>query len=76
MKNLKKQKIKIVGMHCTNCAMTIDGDLEDYVAGVVCANTNYARQETEVEYDPTKVNLDQIVKQIKKTGYEAEVAEG
>jgi len=28
---IKKQKIKIVGMHCSSCAMNIDGDLEDFV---------------------------------------------
>lgn len=58
-------------MHCTSCAMNIDGDLEDYVKGVKMANTNYAKQETEVEYDESTTNVDQIVKQISETGYTA-----
>jgi len=60
-------------MHCTSCAMNIDGDLEDFVNGVKSATTNYAKQETEVEYDEKKVKIETIVKQIKKTGYQAEV---
>ncbi len=68
---MKKIKLKIDGMHCTSCAMNIDGDLEDYVKGVKMANTNYAKQETEVEYDESTTNVDQIVKQISETGYTA-----
>ena len=68
---MKKIKLKVDGMHCTSCAMNIDGDLEDYVKGVKMANTNYAKQETEVEYDESTTNVDQIVKQISETGYTA-----
>ena len=46
-----KKKLKITGMHCISCAMTIDGDLEDFVKGVKASNTNYAKAETEVEFD-------------------------
>ncbi len=35
-----KQKLTIIGMHCTSCAMTIDGDLEDFVEGVKNAKTS------------------------------------
>ncbi len=68
----KKIKLKITGMHCTSCAMNIDGDLEDYVKGVTSSSTNYAKAETEVEFDEKKVKIEQIVDQIKKTGYQAE----
>gem|GEM_PF-3531495 len=51
--------------------MNIDGDLEDNVKGLKSANTNYAKQETEVEFDEEKVKLDQIIQQIKETGYQA-----
>ena len=57
-------------MHCTSCAMNIDFDLED-LTGVKSAKTSYAKQETEVEFDEGKVQLSQIVVQIKKTGYKA-----
>ena len=58
-------------MHCTSCAMSIDGDLEDNVKGVRSAKTNYARQECEVEFEE-KVEIEQIISQIKETGYSAQ----
>ncbi len=69
---MKKIKLKIDGMHCTSCAMTIDGDLEDYVKGVKSAKTSYAKQECEVEFEDG-VKVDQIVDQVKKTGYQAKI---
>lgn len=69
---MAKMKLKINGMHCTSCAMNIDGDLED-TDGVKCATTNYARQESEVEYDESKLKSEEIIKIIEKTGYEAQV---
>lgn len=73
MSNIVKKKLKIDGMHCTSCAMTIDGDLEDYVNGVKSSSTNYARCECEVEFDEEEVKIEQIITQIKVTGYHAEV---
>lgn len=70
---MKKIKLKIDGMHCTSCAMNIDGDLEDTV-GVKESNTNYAKQLTEVEFDEDKVSIEQIIKVIKTTGYKAQVS--
>lgn len=70
---MKKITLKIKGMHCTSCAMNIDGDLEDLVDGVKSADTSYAKEKVEVEFDENKVKIDQIIKQITKTGYQAEV---
>ncbi|MBI2443023.1 MAG: cation transporter [Candidatus Levybacteria bacterium] len=68
----KKIVLKITGMHCTSCAMNIDGDLEDYINGVKSAKTNYAKQECEVELEE-EVMIEQIITQIKETGYQAQV---
>lgn len=68
---MKKLKLKIEGMHCTSCAMNIDFDLEDL--GVKSVKTSYAKQETEVEFDEEKIKPQQIIDQIKKTGYKASV---
>lgn len=57
-------------MHCTSCAMNIDGELED--CGVKESNTNYAKAITEVSYDTDKLNLKKIIATIKKVGYSAE----
>lgn len=69
---MKKITLKIEGMHCTSCAMNIDGDLEDNVNGVTSANTNYVKQETVVEFDESITNIDQIIKQVSETGYTAQ----
>lgn len=67
---IKNIKLKISGMHCTSCAMNIDFDLED-LEGVKKAQTSYAKQETEVEFDEEKIKPEKIIEQIKKTGYKA-----
>ena len=63
-------EFKIEGMHCTSCAMNIDGELED-TDGVYQATTSYAKATTKVEYDPKKINKKVLIKAIKAAGYEA-----
>lgn len=63
-------RLAISGMHCTSCAFNIDGELED-TPGVTEAQTNYAKQETVVSYDPEKVNLATIQEVIGNLGYQA-----
>jgi copper chaperone CopZ len=65
-----KLKLKINGMHCSSCAMNIDGELEDL--GVKDVRTNYAKGETEVEFDDEKVQIGQIQKAISTLGYTSE----
>ncbi len=65
-----KKKFKITGMHCSSCAITIDMDLEDF-DGIKKAQTSYAKAETEVEFDSSKVTDDLILEIIKKSGYRA-----
>jgi Cu+-exporting ATPase len=68
-----KNKFKITGMHCTSCAFNIDGELED-TDGIKEASTNFAKAQTEVEFDPEKVSVDKIIKLIKTVGYTATLA--
>jgi copper chaperone CopZ len=49
--------------------MNIEFDLEDL--GVKSAKASLIKQECEVEFDEEKIKLDQILKQIEKTGYKA-----
>ena len=65
-----KKKFKILDMHCSSCALTIDMDLED-LEGVKKSQTSYAREELEVEFDPEKVSDELILQTIKKSGYKA-----
>ncbi len=68
---MRKVVFKIVGMDCAACAITIDGELEEK-QGVKTAKTNYAKSQTEVEFDPKKVTEIDILEVIKKAGYTAE----
>ncbi len=71
MAGIVKQKLKIIGMHCTSCALNIDWDLED-VPGVKSAKTSYSSQECTVEFDNGAVAIEQIIQTVQKTGYQAE----
>lgn len=53
-------KLSIVGMHCTSCAMNIDGVLED-VNGVLEATTSYATSSTIVVFQPDIVSKAEIL---------------
>lgn len=72
MSNIIKKKLKIEGMHCASCAMSIDFDLED-LDGVRSVKTSYAKQESEVEFDEDKLTIEKILEQVQKTGYKAQL---
>lgn len=61
-------KLKITGMHCTNCAMTVDSALED-LDGVISADTSYARSEVAILFDPKKVNKKKMGEVLGELGY-------
>ncbi len=68
---MNKILLKITGMHCSSCAMDIDGELED-TEGVKESRTNYAKQKTEVEFNSEEISEDKIISLIQKLGYSAE----
>lgn len=61
--------LKISGMHCTSCSLSIDGELED-TPGVITSNTSYAKSVTKVEVMPGEVSREQLVKVIESLGYQ------
>ena len=63
-----KKIFKIKGMHCTACAMDIDGELED-TEGINLSNTNYAKEQTEVVFDELKIKEKEIIRIVSKLGY-------
>ncbi len=65
----------ITGMHCTSCALNIDGELED-ADGVQESRTDYASQKTTVEFDAEKIAQEQILAIIASLGYTAAVIDG
>lgn len=63
---MTKKTYKIEGMHCTNCALLIESDLED--AGVK-AKCHYAKQTLEVEFDEKKIGEKKITAVVSRAGY-------
>lgn len=55
-------------MHCSSCSMRIDGDLEE-LEGVKTSQTNFAKGLSEIEYEETKVSVDQLKRVIETAGY-------
>lgn len=66
---MTKEQFKITGMHCTSCAMNIEGELED-LRGIIKADVNFPKQITHVEYDETVITPQQIITTIEKLGYQ------
>lgn len=60
--------LKIQGMECPNCAMTLEG-IEDKLPGVLRAEASYRRAELLVEYDPALVNEGHIQEAVQRLGY-------
>jgi len=56
-------------MHCVSCAVAIEKKLRS-LKGVVKAIVNFASEEAEVEYYPSKVALKDIVNAIRDIGYD------
>ena len=67
---MTKTKLKIEGMHCGACATGIQMLLTT-TDGVQSASVNYDAKDGEVEFDETKVKLDDVLKSIKELGYTA-----
>jgi copper chaperone CopZ len=67
---MNKQTFKVTDMHCVNCALMIDS-LEDELPGVRSVSASYIKGLVVVEYDETRLDLEQIVAAIKQKGYTA-----
>ena len=62
--------LSLTGMHCSSCAVNIDLTLED-LAGVLDSHTNYAQSISRIKLDPTKLKVDDLIKEVEKLGYSA-----
>ncbi len=69
MSRNRTEKLKIVGMHCASCAITIEKKLRT-LRGVSYVAVNFATEEAEVKYDPSKITLKDIVNSIRAVGYD------
>ena len=67
---MEKKILKIKGMDCASCAAIIEHDLKKK-DGVVSASVNLANEKAYLEFDPKKIKLEEIKKNIKDLGYKA-----
>ncbi|NOX88542.1 MAG: heavy metal translocating P-type ATPase [Calditrichaeota bacterium] len=67
---VERLQIPIVGMHCASCTLTIEKEIEK-LPGIKRAVVNYSTENAYVEFLPDKVNVDEILKAIKKAGYKS-----
>lgn len=67
---MKKQTFSVPDMHCSNCSMKLEA-IEDDIPAVKEINASYHKQQMTVEYDETKLTVDEIIAAVKKKGYQA-----
>src|SRR5690625_1474016 len=65
---MEKSVLKISSMTCTACATRIEKGLNK-VPGVVNTNVNVAMERATVEYDKSKINVQDLEKKISDIGY-------
>jgi Cu+-exporting ATPase len=66
----KKADIKVSGMHCATCTITVEKALRG-VEGVEDAAVNLNSEIASVRYDEKKTNIENIAKAIESAGYGA-----
>lgn len=68
--NTSKKTLTIEGMTCASCAQTVEKSAKN-LEGSTNVVVNLATEKMVVEYDPTILNLSEIIKAVSDVGYEA-----
>lgn len=66
--NKHQESLNVEGMHCASCANTIKRKLEK-LDGVESCVVNYGTEKVKIEFDPSKVSVQEMNQEIKKLGY-------
>jgi Cu+-exporting ATPase len=66
---VERLTLGITGMTCAACATRIEKNLSK-VDGVKEANINLASEKATVSYDPSQATVEQLIQNVKKTGYD------
>ncbi|MBH0157207.1 MAG: copper chaperone CopZ [Bacillota bacterium] len=66
---MEKTTLKVEGMSCNHCIIAIEGSVGK-LDGVSHTKVNLKEGIVEVEYDSSKVNLDEIKETIDDQGYD------
>lgn len=67
--HLETVTIKLSGLHCSSCGISIDNALEENEA-VSEASTSYAKAESKISFDPTRIDLAKLKQIINEAGYQ------
>ncbi|MEO2004971.1 MAG: heavy metal translocating P-type ATPase [Candidatus Poribacteria bacterium] len=70
------EALPILGMHCANCANTIQRVLTRKVEGVTKAEASYALERATVTYDPAVSTRDDIIAAIRRVGFDVVDTDG
>jgi Cu+-exporting ATPase len=65
----KKAELKITGMHCATCAISVEESLAA-LKDVKAARVNFGTETAHVEFDPSKVSLKDLETAVKDAGYD------
>jgi copper chaperone len=68
MRGPMKIIFRVPDMECPNCAMHLEG-LEDELPGIQRITASYKKLMMEVEFDETKVSVEQIITAANAIGY-------
>ncbi len=69
---MKTIQLSISDMTCASCVNHIQGDVGG-LKGVHHAQVNFATNRAEVMFEEDQISTDDIIQQIKKTGYRAKL---
>ena len=68
----EKAEFDIMGMTCAACSARIEKGLNK-LEGVKAATVNLALESASVEYNPSQLNIQEIISRVEKLGYQAKV---
>lgn len=68
----EKAELDLIGMTCAACATRIEKGLNK-LEGVSKATVNLALETASVEYNPSQLNIQDMISRVEKLGYEAKV---
>lgn len=68
MSTIKKEAYLVEGMTCSGCERAVQKSVTS-IEGVASATADAGSSTVSVEYDPEKVNVDQIKSAVSRVGY-------
>ena len=68
MSNTKQLTLPITGMTCANCVATVERNLKK-LDGVQSAVVNLSSERATVEFEPAKLQLNDMIARVNRSGY-------